>query len=194
MKKNTVAVSFFGDGALNEGAFHEAANMAAIWKLPVVFVCENNKYGMSNSTEKAFALENLADRGLGYGIPGVTVDGNDVVAVYEAAERAVDSARNGGGPTLIECVTYRWKGHSRSDKNLYRTKEEIEEWKTKEPIAKFMSLIHEKNLLTQEEMDAVQQQATDEIIAAVNESVKAKAADPAGLEAAVFMDLQIGKM
>ena len=87
--------------------------MAAIWKLPVIFVCENNKYGMSNSTEKAFALENLADRGLGYGIPGVTVDGNDVVAVYEAAERAVETARNGGGPTLLECVTYRWKGHSR---------------------------------------------------------------------------------
>ena len=185
-KKENVVVSFFGDGALNEGAFHEAANMAAIWKLPVVFVCENNKYGMSNSTEKAFALENLADRGLGYGIPGVTVDGNDVVAVYEAAEQAVQRARNSGGPTLIECVTYRWKGHSRSDKNLYRTKEEIDEWKTKEPIAKFMSLIHEKNLLNQEEMDAVQQQATDEIIAAVNESVKAKAADPAGLEAAVF--------
>ena len=185
-KKGTVAVSFFGDGALNEGAFHEAANMAAIWKLPVVFVCENNKYGMSNSTEKAFALENLADRGLGYGIPGVTVDGNDVVAVYEAAERAVQTARTGGGPTLIECVTYRWKGHSRSDKNLYRTKEEIEEWKTKEPIAKFMSLLHEKTLLTQEEMDAIQQQATDAVIAAVNESVKAKSAEPAGLEAAVF--------
>ena len=185
-KKPNVVICFFGDGANNEGAFHESLNMAAIWKLPVVFVCENNKYGMSNSTEKAFALENLADRGLGYGIPGVTVDGNDVVAVYEAAERAVESARNGGGPTLLECVTYRWKGHSRSDKNLYRTKEEIEEWKSKEPIAKFMSLLHEKNLLTQEEMDAVQQQATDEIIAAVNESVKAKAADPAGLEAAVF--------
>jgi pyruvate dehydrogenase E1 component alpha subunit len=186
MKKGTVVVSFFGDGALNEGAFHEAANMAAIWKLPVIFVCENNKYGMSNSTEKAFALENLADRGLGYGIPGVTVDGNDVVAVYEAAERAVKMARDGGGPTLLECVTYRWKGHSRSDKNLYRTKEEIDEWKSKEPIAKFMSLILEKNLLTQEEMDSVQQQATDEIVSAVNESVKAKSAEPAGLEAAVF--------
>ena len=181
-----MVVSFFGDGALNEGAFHEAANMAAIWKLPVIFVCENNKYGMSNSTEKAFALENLADRGLGYGIPGVTVDGNDVVAVYEAAERAVKMARDGGGPTLLECVTYRWKGHSRSDKNLYRTKEEIDEWKSKEPIAKFMSLILEKNLLTQEEMDSVQQQATDEIVSAVNESVKAKSAEPAGLEAAVF--------
>ena len=189
-KRETVVVSFFGDGALNEGAFHEAANMAAIWKLPVIFICENNKYGMSNSTEKAFALENLADRGLGYGIPGVTVDGNDVVAVYEAAERAVNSARTGGGPTLIECVTYRWKGHSRSDKNLYRTKDEIEEWKSKEPIAKFMSMILDKKLLTQSELDAVQQQATDEIIAAVNEAVKAKPADPAGLEAAVFKAVQ----
>ena len=141
---------------------------------------------MSNSTEKAFALENLADRGLGYGIPGVTVDGNDVVAVYEAAEEAVKRARSGGGPTLIECVTYRWKGHSRSDKNLYRTKEEIDEWKGKEPIAKFMSVVLEKGLLTQSEMDAIQQQATDAVIAAVNQSVSAKPADPAGLEAAVF--------
>ena len=185
-KTEKVVVSFFGDGALNEGAFHEAANMAAVWKLPVILVCENNKYGMSNSTEKAFALENLADRGLGYGIPGVTVDGNDVVAVYEAAEAAVKRARSGGGPTLIECVTYRWKGHSRSDKNLYRTKEEIDEWKGKEPIAKFMSVVLEKGLLTQSEMDAIQQQATDVVIAAVNQSVSAKPADPAGLEAAVF--------
>ena len=98
----------------------------------------------------------------------------------------MQTARTGGGPTLIECVTYRWKGHSRSDKNLYRTKEEIDEWKGKEPIAKFMSLILEKGLLTQAEMDAVQQEATDAIIAAVNASVSAKAADPAGLEAAVF--------
>ena len=185
-KKGTVAVSFFGDGALNEGAFHEAANMAAIWKLPMILFCENNGYGMSSATAKAFAIDNLADRGKGYGIPGVNVDGNDVVAVYEVAQAAVDRAKAGEGPTLIIAETYRWKGHSRSDKNLYRTKEEIEEWKTKEPIAKFMSQIHEKNLLTQEEMDAVQQQATDEIIAAVNESVKAKSADPAGLEAAVF--------
>ena len=185
-KKENVVVSFFGDGALNEGAFHEAANMAAIWKLPVIFVCENNKYGMSNSTEKAFALENLADRGLGYGIPGVTVDGNDIVAVYEAAEQAVQTARNSGGPTLIECVTYRWKGHSRSDKNLYRTKEEIEEWRTKDPIPKFIARAIEAKLLTQEQCDAIQNEAIEAIKAAVNESVKAEAAEPSGLLDAVF--------
>ena len=121
MKKGVVSVSFFGDGAMNEGAFHEAANLAAIWKLPMILFCENNKYGMSSSTEKAFAIDNLADRGKGYGIPAVNVDGNDVVDVYEQAKIAVERAKSGEGPTLIIAETYRWKGHSRSDKNLYRT-------------------------------------------------------------------------
>ena len=185
-KKGTVAVSFFGDGSMNEGAFHEAANLAAIWNLPVVLFCENNKYGMSSATSKAFKLENLADRGKGYGIPGETVDGNDVVAVYEAAERAVNRARNGEGPTLIESVTYRWKGHSRSDKNLYRTKEEIEEWKEKDPLPKFIHRVQKERLLNQAECDAIQQKAVDEIFAAVNTSVKAESATPDGLLAAVF--------
>ena len=185
-KKGTVAVSFFGDGAMNEGAFHEAANLAAIWKLPVIFFCENNHYGMSSSTEKAFAIEKLADRGLGYGIPGVTVDGNNVVEVYEAAEAAVARARNGEGPTIIEAITYRWKGHSRSDKNLYRTKEEIEEWKHKDPLPRFISIVLEKGLLSQDEIDAVQQQAHDQIVHAVNEAVKAESAEPSGLLDAVF--------
>jgi len=185
-KKGTVAVSFFGDGAMNEGAFHEAANLAAIWKLPVIFFCENNHYGMSSSTEKAFAIDKLADRGLGYGIPGVTVDGNNIVDVYEAAEAAVARAKNGEGPTIIEAVTYRWEGHSRSDKNLYRTKEEIEEWKHKDPIPKFISILLEKNLLSQQEIDAVQQRAYDEIMHAVNEAVKAESAEPSGLLDAVF--------
>src|SRR5688572_4895231 len=99
-----VVVSFFGDGAANEGAFHEAVNLAAIWKLPVVFLCENNKYGMSFSTEKSFAIENISDRAVGYGIPGVTVDGNDVEAVHAAVTEAVDRARRGEGPTLVESV------------------------------------------------------------------------------------------
>jgi len=185
-KKGTVAVSFFGDGAMNEGAFHEAANLAAIWKLPVIFFVENNGYGMSSSTTKAFAIDRLADRGLGYGIPGVTVDGNDVVTVYEAAEAAVARAKNGEGPTIIEALTYRWKGHSRSDKNLYRTKEEIEEWKHKDPIPKFISLLLEKNVMTQEEIDAVQQMSVDQIVEAVNVAVKAESAEPSGLLEAVF--------
>jgi pyruvate dehydrogenase E1 component alpha subunit len=186
MKKGIVSVSFFGDGAMNEGAFHEAANLAAIWKLPMILFCENNKYGMSSSTEKAFAIDNLADRGKGYGIPAVNVDGNDVVDVYEQAKIAVERAQSGEGPTLIVAETYRWKGHSRSDKNLYRTKEEIEEWRERDPIPKFTSKIIEAGLMTKEQCDAIAQEATDAIIAAVNESVKAKPADPAGLLDAVF--------
>ena len=184
--KGTVAVSFFGDGAMNEGAFHEAANLAAIWKLPVILFCENNHYGMSSSTDKAFAIDRLADRGLGYGIPGVTVDGNDVVAVYEASEAAVARARNGEGPTLIEAITYRWKGHSRSDKNLYRSKEEIDEWKDLDPIPKFIHRVLEANILRQDEIDAIQKQATDQIIEAVNNAAAAESAEPSGLLEAVF--------
>ncbi|MCX6430051.1 MAG: thiamine pyrophosphate-dependent dehydrogenase E1 component subunit alpha [Actinobacteria bacterium] len=186
MKKGTVAVSFFGDGAMNEGAFHEAANLAAIWKLPVVLVCENNGYGMSSSTHLAFAIKTLAERGLGYGIPGITVDGNDVAAVYAATQSAVDRARAGDGPTIVECVTYRWKGHSRSDKNLYRTKEEIDEWKKKDPILFFEHVVREKNLMNDEEIAAVHAEATSQVIHAVNEAMKGVPADPAGLLAAVF--------
>ena len=187
MKKGTVALSFFGDGAMNEGAFHEAANLAAIWKLPVILVCENNKYGMSSSTELAFAIESLAERGLGYGIPGITVDGNDVAAVYEATERAVQRARAGEGPTLLEFITYRWKGHSRSDKNLYRSKEEIEEWKKKDPILFFESMVQKKGLLSESDIAEIHAQATAQVIAAVNEAMKGKPADPANLLDAVFM-------
>ncbi len=186
MAKGTVVVSFFGDGALNEGAFHEAANMAAIWKLPVIFVCENNKYGMSSSTAKAFALENLSDRAKGYGFPGVTIDGNDVVAVYEATQAAVNRAKAGEGPTLIEAQTYRWKGHSRSDKNLYRTKEEIEEWKAVDPIVRFKNVLLERNIATVEELAEIEKRATDQVIEAVNVAVKATPATPEGLVEAVF--------
>ncbi len=189
MKNGKIVVSFFGDGAMNEGAFHEAANLAAIWKLPMILFCENNKYGMSSSTEKAFAIDNLKDRALGYGIPSVNVDGNDVVAVYEQAQIAADRARNGEGPTLIVAGTYRWKGHSRSDKNLYRTKEEIEDWRLLDPIPKFISRVLETQLLDQNQVDEIQVLAQDQVIAAVNEAVKAKSAEPAGLLAAVFKEI-----
>ena len=186
MKRGTVVVSFFGDGAMNEGAFHEAANLAAIWKLPVVFVCENNGYGMSSSTELAFAIDTLAERGLGYGIPGHRIDGNNVSAVYEATAAAVERARKGEGPTLLELVTYRWKGHSRSDKNLYRTKEEIDEWKIKDPILFFEQVLLEAQLLSEEEIAEVHAEATSQVIAAVNEAMKGVPADPVNLLDAVF--------
>jgi pyruvate dehydrogenase E1 component alpha subunit len=130
---------FFGDGAANEGAFHESLNLASIWKLPVVFVCENNKYAMSMDVALAMAVANVADRASAYAMPGVVVDGNDLPAVAAAARPAVDRARAGAGPSLVECKTYRLRGHSKSDRNLYRTKDEIDAWRTRDPIARLES-------------------------------------------------------
>ena len=133
-KQDRVCMVFFGDGASNEGAFHEALNMASIWKLPVIFVCENNKYGMSMDIANAMAVQNVADRASAYAMSGVVVDGNDMPDVAAAARAAVARAKAGEGPSLIECQTYRIRGHSKSDRNLYRTKDEIEEWRGRDPI------------------------------------------------------------
>jgi acetoin:2,6-dichlorophenolindophenol oxidoreductase subunit alpha len=181
-----VVVSFFGDGATNEGAFHEAVNLAAIWKLPVVFVCENNKYGMSFSTEKSMAVETIAERSGGYGLPGVTVDGNDVEAVNEAVTTAVDRARAGDGPTLVEALTYRWKGHSKSDKNLYRTREEISEWRDKDPIGRFEALVVDRGVLTATDIEEIRTAATNDIRDAARRANAAPDANPEDLLDAVF--------
>jgi pyruvate dehydrogenase E1 component alpha subunit len=183
---DNVVVSFFGDGATNEGAFHEALNLAAVWELPVVFVCENNKYGMSNSTEKSMKIENISERGAAYGIPGVTVDGNDVDEVYEAAKVAVDRARAGQGPTLIECLTYRHKGHSKSDKNLYRTKEEIEQWKTKDPIGRFETKLVDAGTMTQAEVDEVSETVRNSVRTAIQDASNAPDSDPGELLSSVY--------
>ncbi len=181
-----VVACFFGDGATNEGAFHEAVNLAAIWKLPVVFICENNKYGMSFSTEKSMAVATIAERATAYGIPGVGVDGNDVAAVYDVVHAAVERARAGEGPTLVESVTYRWKGHSKSDKNLYRTREEISEWRDKDPILQFEAVIRERELLSDEEIQTVRTEAMESIRDAVRTANAAPDADPSDLLDAVF--------
>jgi pyruvate dehydrogenase E1 component alpha subunit len=159
-----IVVAFAGDGALNEGAFHEAANLAAIWKLPVVFVVENNQYGMSGSVKDMFAIGHLAERAVGYGIPGVMVDGNDVFSVWEAATKATQNARDGQGPSLIEAVTYRYKGHSKSDANRYRTREEIQQWRQQDPIDHLREYLLEHDVsvedldhIRREEMQAVAQ-------------------------------------
>ncbi|MGI6034322.1 MAG: thiamine pyrophosphate-dependent dehydrogenase E1 component subunit alpha [Limnochordia bacterium] len=150
-----VAAAFFGDGASNTGAFHEGINMAAVWKLPVVFVCENNMYAVSTSTRESLAIEGVVERAAGYGIPGVQVDGNDVLQVYEAARDAVARAREGKGPILLECLTYRWTGHTVGDPGLYRSKEEVEAWKQKDPIPRFRDHLIKEGILTQEEYDAI---------------------------------------
>ena len=162
-----VVLCFFGDGAANQGIFHEALNMAGIWKLPVVYFCENNQYGMSMSVRRAMAIERVSDRAAAYGFPGVTVDGNDVLAVWEATRAAVERARRGGGPTLVEGVTYRWKGHSKSDADRYRTKAEIEEWKAKDPIKRFERVLIGRGLLTEEGARVIREEAEREIEAAL---------------------------
>ncbi len=154
-----VTVCFFGDGANNEGAFHEALNMAAVWKLPVVFVCENNKYGMSTSTERSTAVANIADRAVAYAMPGKTVDGNDFSAVAESVDTAVARARAGEGPSLIENVTYRWRGHSKSDRNRYRTKEEITDWMARDPIPRMARLLIDHHILSEADVDAIEAEA-----------------------------------
>lgn len=137
-----VNVCFFGDGATNIGAFHESLNMASIWKLPVVFVCENNLYGEYSAIHRTTPLERLADRAVAYGMPGERVDGNDVMAVYELAQRVVARARSGGGPTLVEALTYRQKGHARSDPAKYRPPGELDSWLKRDPL-----LISERRLI-----------------------------------------------
>ena len=136
-RTDQVVLSIFGDGAANEGAFHESLNMASIWNLPVVYLCENNQYAMSMSMERGFNIEHISQRACAYNIAGVTVDGNDVLAMYAAVKEARARAQAGEGPTLIEALTYRWKGHSKSDRQLYRTRDEVKEWQAKDPIPRF---------------------------------------------------------
>lgn len=149
-KTDQVVACFFGDGAANEGAFHEAVNMGAIWNLPVIYVCENNLYGASTHVSRVMKLKDVAARAVSYGIPGEVVDGNDVIEVYSTVSRAVDRARKGEGPTLIECKTYRRGGHSRSDGCHYRDKEEEKEWLAKDPIPRMKNKLLEMDLLTEE--------------------------------------------
>jgi pyruvate dehydrogenase E1 component alpha subunit len=162
-KTDQVVLTLFGDGAANEGAFHESLNMAAIWNLPIIYLCENNQYAMSMAFEKAFRVEQISDRAKAYGIKGLTIDGNDVVAVYKAVQEAAKRARTGNGPTLIEAITYRYQGHSKSDRQLYRTRDEVKQWKQKDPIQRFAKLIGIK----EKEMEQIEKKAEEEIAAAV---------------------------
>ncbi len=166
-KRDDVTMCFFGDGATNEGAFHEALNMASIWKLPVIFVCENNKYGMSVSTERSMAVANVADRAQAYNMPGVIADGNRIEDVAEAIIPAIARAREGQGPTLIECKTYRIRGHSKSDRNRYRSKEEIEHWKLRDPILHFETELVANGIATADEVAAIAAAAQAEIAAGI---------------------------
>jgi len=162
-KTDQVVLTLFGDGAANEGAFHESLNMAAIWDLPVIYLCENNQYAMSMAFERAFRIEQVSERAAAYGMVGLTIDGNDVIAVYKAVSEAAERARKGNGPTLIEAVTYRWRGHSKSDRQLYRTREEVKEWMEKDPIQRFAKVLG----VNEAQMKEIQAQAKEDIRKAV---------------------------
>jgi pyruvate dehydrogenase E1 component alpha subunit len=165
--KGQVAVSFFGDGAANEGAFHEGINLAAVWNLPVIFVCENNVYGFSTHYRRVTPIDDIAERASAYGIPGQVVNGMDLTAVYDAAKNAVQRARQGKGPTLIETKTYRYMGHSRFEKAAYRTKEELEEWKRRDPINSYRAYLSEKFGVKEQETEKIHKEVEAEMEDAV---------------------------
>jgi len=161
-----VIIDFFGDGASNAGVFHESLNIASLWKLPIVYICENNQYGMSTCVRKTVSVPDIAERAKAYGMPGVVVDGNDVFAVKDAVETAAELARRGEGPTLIEAKTYRWLGHSKSDQRVYRTREEEAEWKEKCPISRFESYMFQ-NGFTAAHLEAIRMKAEEYLEEAV---------------------------
>jgi len=166
-KTDQVVACFFGEGASNQGTFHESMNMASVWKLPVIFVCENNLYAMGTRQSRVMNIENIADRAMAYGIPGVVIDGNDVLTVYEATQKAVERARKGEGPSLLECKTYRLRGHSRVDPARYRPKAEVEEWLSKDPIKRFEERLMQTKVLTEAEIQQIERGVSAKIEEAV---------------------------
>jgi pyruvate dehydrogenase E1 component alpha subunit len=185
--KDNVAVVFFGDGASNRGTFHEAANMAAVWKLPVIFVCENNQYASTTPYLTTTSVKDIADRAAGYGMPGVIVDGNDVFAVHEAAGKLVERARNGEGPAFLECKTYRIKGHYVGDPEKYRTREEVQKvCQSDDPLDRFRCAVSEKGLLTEKELDGIIARSRQEVEEAVSYAQNEPEPEPSELFSDVY--------
>jgi len=183
-----VAVAFFGDGAANQGVLHESMNLASVWKLPVIFCCENNGYAQSTSVEYALSTANVSDRAAGYDMPGITVDGMDVFAVYDAAGQAVERARNGEGPTLLECRTYRFYGHTVFDNPLtYRTKEEEDHWRARDPLKLFRENVLPLGDITLEELDQIDQEAAD----IMEEAIKLADAGPLPETDKIYEDVYV---
>jgi pyruvate dehydrogenase E1 component alpha subunit len=181
LKPGTVVACFFGDGAFNNGAFHEGANLCAIWELPVVLVCENNFYAASTHVTLSNKIPRLAERAAAYGMSTETVDGNDVFAVYEAAGRAADRARGGGGPTFLECLTYRRCGHSRRDQNKYRDQQEEQFWLARDPLDMARARLTREEAATEQELAVIDQAAAVEVQMALDYGEQAP--QPAGEEA-----------
>jgi len=188
-KRKNVSVSFFGDGASNQGTFHESLNLASVWKLPVIFVCENNQFGMTTPTSQSTSVKNIADRAVGYGIPGEVVDGNDVIAIYDAFAKAKERALSGQGPTLLECKTYRWRGHWTGDPEVYRSREEVEDWKkNRDPIKLFHAYLIKNKLAKEEELKNIEDEANKKMQEAVQFAENSPEPDPAHVLDDVFYE------
>ncbi|NTW45179.1 MAG: thiamine pyrophosphate-dependent dehydrogenase E1 component subunit alpha [Anaerolineaceae bacterium] len=191
-KEKRVAVAFFGDGATNEGSFHEAANQAGVWKLPVIFFCENNLYGEGTAMHRSTPINDLAIRAQGYGFPGVIVDGNDVLAVYEAVKVAIERANQGEGPTFIEAKTYRHRGHYEGDPQVYRTQEEIQSWLKKDPIIGFRNKLIETGLFDDGDLEEIQGSVITQLDEAVAFAVHADKPATEDALAGVYADTHNG--
>jgi len=183
-----VVAVFFGDGAANQGTFHESLNLASLWRLPAIYVCENNLYAMSTPMRDACAIEHIADRAAAYGMPGVQADGMDVLAVAAAMHAAVEHARAGRGPTLIECKTYRFLGHSKSDQRAYRSREEEAAWRERDPITRLRAVIAARGLASATDVDAIERDAVAAVDAAVDFARRSPFPDPHAVLDGVFAD------
>lgn len=181
-----VAVAFFGDGATNQGVFHESMNLAAIWRLPVLFVCENNLYGITVPAKEAVAVTDIADRAKAYNIPGAIVDGNDVRAVYQATCQAVARARAGAGPTLLECKTYRHEGHYKGDPCVYRSDEELRQWKERDPIQHLAKVLVGEGIAAQAELEQIHLKVEQAIAVASAFAIESPEPSPEDLLQDVF--------
>jgi pyruvate dehydrogenase E1 component alpha subunit len=183
-----VTVSFFSDGASNQGTFHESLNLAAVWKLPVIFVCENNRYGISMPVSESTSVENIGDRAASYNIPGMVIDGNDVLAVLDAFSASRDRALKGEGPSLIEAKTYRWKGHWTGDPEVYRTREEVAAWMEKCPIKRFRAWLLESKTASETELAAIDGRAQAEVDEAAAFALAAQEPDPAHVMDGMYVE------
>jgi pyruvate dehydrogenase E1 component alpha subunit len=187
-KSGQIAVCFFGDGTTNIGAFHEALNLAVVWKLPVVFVCENNLYMEYTPIASVTAVEHpAADRAAAYGLESMLIDGNDVEAVYATAKKTIDKARKGGGPSLVEAITYRHGGHSRADPATYRPKEEVKEWLSRDPIKRYRHRLTEAGI-SEKDLAAIEERAQEKVDKATEEARNAPAPPVDEIERQLWSD------
>jgi pyruvate dehydrogenase E1 component alpha subunit len=187
-KNDSVTICMFGDGATNIGFFHEAVNLSKVWNLPVLWVCENNQYGMGTAVERASAVSEMTQKFSGYAIPGERVDGMDIMAVYEASKNALEKIRSGNGPYFLEIITYRFRGHSMGDPERYREKDEIEKWQEGDPITNYRKYITKNKIATTAQLDKIDTEANDEAEAAVQFAETSPEPEPAALFEDIYAD------